>query len=199
MGPLGRKFKRLSDEQIDEIIEIIRITDSVVHKNILIESYVPLVIYCSSKIGSGFQYKLDDIISSGLLALTVAVNKISTLEHVYDVPAYIGKYIVGEIRHFIALDTIIKVPPYATRYKYLRTVYTEPYLWENVPVEGDQATFEIEEYLETIPRNEIQKTILNCMMEGGYTGLDIADMCAVSEARISQVKDTIMERIERTL
>jgi len=213
MEPLQRKFRRLPNEILLQIkkyadSEGLTICDICVSsgfgdrknckecnnkdktpKQIIIESHIPMVIMIVNRISP--TSKMKEVLSAGLLALTEAVEKMP--HDVKSISGYLHVYVVRELKQFILKDGVIIVPHYAPpKYNWLRHI---EYFNGEIPVPGNQGEVEVNDLIESVCDTSMHKTILQCLMEGGYTGKDLANRCNVSMGRISQVKSKLLLKL----
>ena len=97
------------------------------------------------------------------------------------------------MKTFLILDTVIKVPVYGMQthahLRYVRRIHGD------IAVSGSQTTVDLDELLNRIPRNKNEETVMRCILEGGYSLRDMAEMCSLERARISQIKQSLLDRI----
>jgi RNA polymerase sigma factor (sigma-70 family) len=161
-------------------------------KDVLIESFIPLVMSISKRIGGT---KRNDIVSVGLLALTEAINNIPP--DIRSLEAYVRSTVAGKIKTFLINDTVIQVPSYGVAtHKHLKSTMT---IANDIPVSGEQTSVDLSEIINSIPRNKKESIILSCLLEGGYSLRDMADMCGVERARVSQIKHDLLDRLHTVL
>lgn len=157
-------------------------------RNVLIESYIPLVQHIARKLGGK---KFAEARSVGLLALTKVVNKLPANLQYPD--TFIGVTVTREIKRFLILDTTIKVPAYGSAtHRHLRSTFS---ITDHIASQGEQDAVDLIELLNKIPQTKNEETILKCIVEGGYSLKEMASLCTVGEARVSQIKQDLLERV----
>lgn len=157
-------------------------------KDILIESFIPLVMSIARRFGGENR---QEIIGVGLLALTETVVHVPG--DIRSLEAYIRSSVTGKIKNFLVTNTTIRVPPYGsvTHGRLRRT----PQLTGEAATHGEQGLVDLYEILDKIPRNKNEEVILRCMAEGGYSLADMAERCNLSTPRVSQIKQSLLERV----
>lgn len=161
-------------------------------KTVLIESYIPLAKHIASRIVGG---KCDDEVCVGMLALTQSVNNLPklTIRNIKDVKNYIGAYITCEVKHYVLTNGIIKVPYYGRKtHSFLKHLSR---LANKTPIKGEQEKIDIYEALESIPKDEKERTILRCMVEGGYSLKDMEEITGLKQSYISRIKGRLLEKV----
>jgi DNA-directed RNA polymerase specialized sigma subunit len=160
--------------------------------DILIESHIPMVMDIAKKIGGS---KRLEATSVGLLTLVDKVNSLPS--DIKNVGAYLRVWVTREIKTFLLADTTIHVPFYGSgSHSHLRHTYN---VVGNVAVDGGQTLIDLYEIIYRIPKNRAEETIMQCLMEGGYSLRDMAFLCCLGQARISQIKNDLLDRLQAEL
>lgn len=212
MEPIRVKFHRLQQHQIDVIVDLLKegenpkICDvckgelfdhTCPHlgksiRDVLIESYAILVLDIAKKIST--YRKRNDAVSEGMLALTEAVDRLP--QDIENAGAWIRTYVTLSMRRFLELDSVIHVPQYKKSHSFLRG---SPSIRLEHVEHGDCEATDLIDLLNSIPENDKEETVMQCMIEGGYSLRDMADMCYVTCSRISQIRQNLETRIESAL
>lgn len=219
MQPLQKVFPRLDGWAFDYVCEILNNNENPLScevcdedifsdncnkcsfknrrvKDLLIESHIPLVKHIVKTICDPRDY--DEIISVGLLALTRAVDKLPTLYVDSNISAYFRVFVTREIKQFILTNTVIKVPAYAhKKYNFLRR--TREGGDHPTQVFSSELQVDLDDVLEKIPDTVNDSIVMGCLIKGGYSGKEMAELCHVTTARISQLKQQLVKKIYQQL
>lgn len=213
MYPLKRQFITLSNEEKEELTNYIleenyckickkKKCEGCLDKNksvkqILIESYIPLAIKIATDISSN---KREDLISVALLALTKAISNLK--EHKPFLHPYIIKTIVKSVKSFAILDTVIKVPWNGEKdYKFLRStlMFSSGIKSKCSCTHGREKYIELIEIVKKVPRDEVEKIILQCIIGGGYSVSDMAELCNLNYSNTSRIKNLLLDRLMKAV
>ena len=213
MEPLRANFPRLEEDELYKFVNILTKGDnpdacaicnkpesncskcyrqSKSIRDVVIESHIPLVLGIAGRLGGG---KKPEAISIGLLALTKAVDGMP--KDIVNLGGFVRTWVAGDIKKFLLADAVVPVPFFGMQdHGHLRL--TAP-LADYTGVEGDQCLVDLYEVLEAIPQNENEETIMRCLEEGGYSLQDMSDMCDLGRPRVSQIKHSLLDRIQTAI
>jgi len=159
---------------------------------LLIESHVGLV----QAIASTFTYHdPPELLSEGLLILTGCVRNYKHLND-NNISAYINKSVRRGIMRFVRRNlTQIKVPLQA--FQQGHSIHTRNSVPEAVI---DSRTknllpIEVRDIVATVVKCDKEKTIAACLLGGGYTCQDMADILGISSSRAQVLKARVEQRI----
>ena len=224
MEPLQKRYVRLTEENVNTIFTVLNNKENPLTcecceeygfsptrscegcsianrhvKEILIESHIPLVRSIVSKL-SWKHGTYRENLSAGLLALTEAVSKAHFLTSDSNISAYIRNYVTRAIKNFIIHDSIIKVPRYAdAKYNFLRNVWLDQEYEKAAIPNNTELQVDLDDFLKTIPKSWIDNKVLSYLIEGGYTGKEIAQLCSMTPSMISRVKLQLEDKIRKEL
>lgn len=211
---LRKRFRRLTKEQIKFITEILAYDKNIktcdacrehlfgpceqcnfsdgLLKNMLIESYIPVVLHIAKKLGGRKYFEVQSV---GLYSLTKAVNNLPT--DLKSLDAYLWVYITREIKRFLILDTTIKVPCHGSAtHRHLRSTFS---ITDYICTQGGQDAVDLNELLSGLPKTQNEEIVLKCLVEGGYSIGDMAAKCKLGKPRISQIKGEVVDRLLKKL
>jgi len=162
---------------------------------VLIESHVPLVRSLAARYKVNPE-KFDELISVGLSTLVSCLNTLETLDDVTRIGAYVRRCVGWALHRAVSYDGPIYVPvdaPPEARELNTRRVQVEADLVkDNRP--SDLNELELEEALTQIISSDREMLVLTMMCQG-YTGKEIAAELQISEARVSQIRSSIQEKL----
>lgn len=216
MEPLRTVFPRLKEKEVNGLIKIIQSTNESITcdvckellfeerecstcpfkerkvQDVLIESFIPLALSIAKRLGGSNR---KEVVSVSLLALTEAIAKMPN--DIRSLEAYVRVFVAGKIKNFLLADSVIQVPRYGlATHSHLKATYA---ISGDIPVSGEQTAVDLNEIIATVPRNKNEEVILNCLLEGGYSLQDMSNLCGVGEARVSQVKQLVLDRLQTVL
>lgn len=216
MEPLRTVFPRLKEKEVVELVKIIQFDEQCVTcdicnktifeerecstcpfknrkaRDVLIESFIPLALSIAKRLGGNNR---KEVVSVSLLALTEAVADMP--DDIRSLEAYVRVFVAGRIKNFLLADSVIQVPRYGlATHGHLKSIYALP---SSISVSGEQTAVDLNEIISRIPQTKNEEVILNCILEGGYNLQDMSAMCGVGEARVSQVKQLLLERLQTVL
>lgn len=156
--------------------------------NFIIETHVGLAIHIAGK----FKHRhKKDIVAVSLLSLTEAVNKYTKL-HDNNISAYATSCIVYGIRRYLKHTPMIRVP----NDTYLKTKQTFKINYQ-AGVIGKRSKvhlqLEVRNILATVAKTKYKRRIAKYMLKGGYKKQEMAQLCGISKARVSQIIQEIEE------
>ena len=160
----------------------------VVH--VLIENYIPLVLSSARKF-STFKSR-DDLVGVGLLAVVEAVSRIPKLKDLTKFDAYVHSCIVFKMKEFVLTDGTIRLKVNRVKGN-LHLRHTSPIT--DYARREHTSTLELREILAKVIKTDVEQVIIDCLMQGGFSNNDIAEMCDKSAGRISQIKNDLMARL----
>ena len=159
---------------------------------LLIESHVGLV----QSIASKFSYHdPPELLSEGLLILTKCVRNYAALED-NNISPYINTSVRRGIMRFVRRNLIqIRVDSRA-HVKGKGVVLLSGAADMAVDVRAtSQLPLEVRDIVATVVRTDNERIIADCLLGGGYTCQDMADLCNISSSRAQVIKTMVEERI----
>lgn len=160
--------------------------------NFIIETHVGLAI----SIANRFKHRdKKDLVAVSLLSLTEAVNRYRNL-HDNNISAYVATCIVYGIRKYLQHSPMIRVP----NDTYLKTRQTFK-INRQAKLAGRPSKvllqLEVRNILAKISTTKYKEQIVHCLLKGGYKKGEMAQLCGISNGRVSQIIEEIETEFKR--
>jgi hypothetical protein len=159
---------------------------------LLIESHVGLV----QSIVSKFTYHdLPELLSEGLLILTECVRNYRALTD-NNISPYINTCVRRGIMRFIRQNIMQVTVDYRAYAKGQTITLRSGAADTTIDKRGDATlSVDIQDIVEHVVKDNNEKIIAECLIGGGYTSQDMADLCNLSRSRAQAIKADVAFRL----
>lgn len=184
MSGIYIKYKLLTDEQIES---------GDYTRGELIDNFVPLVLSITKRFPSKY-IERDEAISIGIIELIRCVDQnLNSIDSVGRFVAFVKFCVSNKIKNHCKewySKSVVKSPRNSVFKIITETLNDEAYSVHHF-------TFEIEDSINKVVRNETERVIITRVLEGGYTYADIAKETGISIAYVGKLREELLLKVAK--
>lgn len=172
-------------------------TGHVSPRHILTERFIPLALTLAKKYANNINR--EDLRGVALLTLVEIIDRVEFLDDTSDITRYINFSIMMKLKQYVIEDNYIKYSRNAGKKYDIKKLSSYSQLEEHKIADNYSDLIDLREAFSNVIKNEIEKTVLEHLVKGGYKDIEIARKLNLSKSNLSRIKSSLIERLQYVL